>query len=286
MRCLTVTLALLLTPALAAAAEDVVWASADGETVTREQLAAVVAAADIVLLGEVHDRAEHHRRQARSIEWASRERNPGIVFEMIGPEQAEALGAWAERPERTAAELGPAVDWSERGWPDWSLYVPIVEAATAADLTLHPGAPAADRVERAVFGDGLDGEEREALGLDRELPAAARERLLERLERAHGGLGDAVAAERMLPAQRLRDATMAQALIEVQADAGAAVLIAGREHVRRDYGVPFYLERLAPELDVVSIGLLGRAQGEAAAAPAHPDRERFDFAWFPAAAND
>ena len=52
-------------------------------------------------------------------------------------------------------------------------------------------------------------------------------------------------------AQRLRDATLAQSMLS-NTDQGA-VLIAGRQHTRLDYGVPYYLKLKQPNKKIISV---------------------------------
>ena len=282
-------LALLLVMPLAAADDwvDRIWSAASEDFVDESRLQESIAAADIILLGEIHDNPRHHVLQARMIEWATDgARTPGIVLEMVGPEHEQALRDWQSADQPDPAALGAAVDWEQRGWPDWSIYQPIAETAIDYGLPLHAGAPDGERL-RTVMRSGVDAlsdTRRQALGLDRPLPSADRERLLARLEAAHCGLSDHVPLESMLGAQRLRDAEMARTLLDVQAEAGSAILIAGSEHVRRDYGVPVYLERLAgdiaEDITVVSVGLVP-AEG-LSSEHERPPAERvaaFDYAW-------
>lgn len=288
MRCTVAFLLLLLAPAIAPAdATGRIWQAAEGDDhqeISQDRLAAVVAAADIVLLGEIHDQAADHRRQAQVIEWAAADQQPGLVFEMLGPEQVESMTAWREQAEPAAADFGAAVRWEERGWPDWSIYQPIVASALRNDLSLDAGAPSAALVQRVARNgaEELDPERRTRFGLDRELPDNAHARLRERIESAHGGIDSPIPTEHMIAVQRMRDAAMARALVDVQATAGAAILIAGREHVRHDYGVPLYLDHFAAGLRVISIGLFTAAEDgidNANGKPKDADHQRFDYAW-------
>lgn len=282
MKTLCVLLLLGLAPAtFASGLSDRIWSTEAERFIEPGELESVIATADIVLLGEIHDRADHHERQARMIGWAARDRRPGIVLEMVGPEHADILADWHAEESPDPATLGPALSWAERGWPDWSIYEPIAVAALDHDLRFHPGAPDPS-VFRQVVRAGLEAVDsgiRERMALNHALAEPARARLLERLDQAHCGLDEHLPVERMLDAQRLRDAAMAQQLVAVRARAGSAVLVAGSGHVRRDYGVPHYLGHLADGLDVVSIGLVPVADrvSDAAGKPHYP---AFDHVWF------
>ncbi|MEM8755413.1 MAG: ChaN family lipoprotein, partial [Pseudomonadota bacterium] len=71
----------------------------------------------------------------------------------------------------------------------------------------------------------------------------------------------------MAEAQQLRDAAFADAVLRlVEAGHRPVVLITGNGHARTDRGSPFYLKRAAPDLNVVSVGLI-EVDGSPARAP-------------------
>jgi uncharacterized iron-regulated protein len=97
----------------------------------------------------------------------------------------------------------------------------------------------------------LDAAEHARLALDRPLPAAQLGGLLAELESSHCGLMPKSALSGMAEAQRYRDAHLARALADAADRFGRAVLAAGNGHVRKDRGVPWHLERMAPDKAVV-----------------------------------
>jgi uncharacterized iron-regulated protein len=205
--------------------------------------------ADVVILGEIHDNPAHHLFQAEAI----RSLDPSaVVFEMFGPDGAEAL---AGVDLTDAAAVDQALGWEDSGWPEFGMYAPIFEAL--GDAAIFGGARPRDDVRRAmsegaaqVFGDGA-----ESLGLDRPLPEdeqAARE--AEQMA-AHC---DALPAE-MLPgmvqAQRLRDAALADTILRaLDATGGTVAVITGNGHARRDWGIPTYLSAARAELAITTVG--------------------------------
>ncbi len=220
-----------------------------GESVSAAELGPddVPPAADVVLLGELHDNPFHHANQAR---WVVSIAPAALVFEMLPP--ALALRAQSHGP---APGLGEALDWEARGWPDFSMYRPIF--AAAADAAIFGGEVAGDDARRAVI-DGaaaVMGPAGDVFGLGVGLPpdeAAAR-------AEAQGGSHCGALPPEMLPgmveAQRLRDAALARAVVAAIAETGGpVVVITGNGHARRDWGVPAALAIAAPDLTVTSVG--------------------------------
>lgn len=223
---------------------------AGGAAALTGQERAAMRAADIVLIGETHDNPHHHARQARLVaELAPR----ALVFEMLTPEQAARV-----TPDLIAdpAAMLDALDWTLSGWPDFAMYHPIFAAAPRARV-LGAAVPR-DAAREAIatgaaqaFGAGA-----EAYGLAGALPQDMQERREDLQRRAHC---DALPVEMlagMVEVQRLRDASLARAAIEGldAPGAGPVVVITGNGHARRDWGVPAYLQRVAPDAAVFSLG--------------------------------
>jgi uncharacterized iron-regulated protein len=278
-----------------------VHATGRASPIAPEDLMAELARADYVLLGETHDNPDHHRLQAWIIErLAAKGRKPATLFEMIDAGQEEALRGYLGKDGATAEGLGDALDWEKRGWPAWTMYRPIAEAAFAVSAGTAPvlsaGGPGRDAV-RAVSRGGLDAAlpkpEQERMGLTRELPEALAEDLRRELFDDHCQLMPKEAMTPLVNVQRLRDAAFADRLLATGSDksGGAArvpVLIAGGGHVRRDRGVPYYLLARKPGAKLAVV-LFSEADAETKSA----DQTKFasasgepiaDFVWITPAA--
>lgn len=226
-----------------------VWSSAAGAFVEPAEVARWVARARFVLLGEIHDNRDHHALQAHLVGAAARERRPALVLEMLTRDLQPAVSAYLAAGG-SAAGFGEAVGWADLGWPDYAIYRPILEQAVANGLAVVAAdTPRAERRRVAQEGAAALGAERAAaLALDRPLPEPARDLLLDELEAGHCGLMPRERLAPMLIVQRLRDATLADALLSAEArDGQGAVLIAGTGHTRRDLGVPWYLAAREPQ---------------------------------------
>jgi uncharacterized iron-regulated protein len=249
----------------------------DSQTMVDEAtLMAAVAAADIVLLGENHGNEDHHRLQARIVDAMGVTVN-GVVFEMIDASQQETVVIHLQRNPGDTRGLGPALAWSESGWPDWTLYEPIAAAAVAEDGLIVAGNLAPASVDELMTKglSALDPELVERSGLADPLTPDLQGRLIATIDEAHCGFAPAELLPAMVGVQRARDALMAERL-ETFKGRGKSVLIAGAEHVRRDWGVPYYLARLAPEAKVVSIAF--REVDERFVEPTAD--LPYDFVWF------
>ncbi len=262
------------------------WQPGADRAATVQEMMEALALARFVLLGKKHDNPDHHRLQAWVIaSLARRARRPAVVFEMLNREQAPAIARHLEDNPGDAAGLGAAVGWAHSGWPDWSLYRPIAQAALDAGLAIVAGGIAGGTVH-AIHRDGVAALAADRLGgldLGRPLAPAAEAALRNQLFESHCGYVTAAALDPMITVQRARDAVMAATMA---AEAAGAVLVAGAGHVRDDYGVPRYLAALGvPVGDVASLAFVEVEAGLTAPA-AYPRLRagdgsgRFDFVWF------
>lgn len=236
-----------------------IWSAADRVTLSREDLAARLAAADYVVLGEIHPNPDHHRLQAWAIDaMAARGRKPSVAFEMIPASMAGALATHRrDRPDDTAG-LGKALMWEKRGWPDWSIYEPIAVAAVRHGLPLLAGN--LDRATtRAVARKGLEAlsaQDRKRLDIGQPLAARIKDALLDVLADSHCGLLPKTALEPMVLVQRARDGAMAAALLDAAKTSDGAVLITGAGHGRNDWAVPAVIRRLQPGAKILSVAFM------------------------------
>ena len=199
----------------------------------------------LVLLGEKHDNPEHHRLEARVIAGlAAAGRRPTLVLEMLPADVAAALEEALAQPDVTAEAVRRAVAWERSGWPEWSLYAPVFEAALAARLRLAPGDLGRASLEQ-LRRDGLAGLDpalRARLGLDAPQPPEQRDALGADIRASHCGYVPEAALPRMVDAQLARDAHLADAML-AGAGPDGALLVAGAGHVQRGWAVPWWLAR-------------------------------------------
>jgi uncharacterized iron-regulated protein len=226
--------------AVPAAAEGV--ASAD-------DLAPMLQGAEIVILGEVHDNPAHHDMQTAVVD---RIGPRATVFEMLTASEA---GLVTVELAEDAAALETALNWAESGWPDFSMYYPLV--ARAARSAIY-GAEVPRDAARAAFGAGaaaVFAGDAERFGLTRPLdPEEQAAREAEQQEAHCNALPDEILPG-FVEAQRLRDAALAEAaLAALEAHGPPVVVVTGNGHARTDWGVPALLATAAPGVAVFSLG--------------------------------
>jgi uncharacterized iron-regulated protein len=207
-----------------------------------------VASAQIVLLGEVHDNADHHRLRAPLLAGKR-----SVVFEQLRADQADLLDA-LERDRvagaalPSASELLKRLAWEQSGWPDSNMFEPLFAAALDQRMAILGGDPARARIRdvarngRAALAEGGAAAQQLEIPLGEAREAA----LLDELEASHCGLVPRTAFGNMALAQRYRDTHLALRVGDAVYRHGSAVLITGNGHVRRDRGVPWYLARQVP----------------------------------------
>ncbi len=204
--------------------------------------------ASVVILGETHDNPVHHAVQA---DWVEAIQPKAVVFEMLTAEQAAA-----DTPGLRTDQVGleAALGWADSGWPEFAMYYPVFAASDAAFY----GAAVPRETVRAAFGGNvmaLFGPGADVYGLDRALPEAQLSARLDLQFDAHCEAMPRDALGGMVDIQRLRDATLAQTVVQALEEVGSpVVVITGNGHARRDWGVPSYLSRVVPEVPVFVLG--------------------------------
>ena len=209
------------------------------------------------LLGEVHDNPDHHAIQAELLEAiAAGGLKPVVAFEQFDREFDAVL-----QQRLVSGKLGPddvaaAVHFDYKGW-NWDFYRPLVAIALrhgmplrAANLSRKAAAEIAKKGMAALEPSRIA-----ALRLESAWNTEREQALREIIREGHCGALPESILPAMAAAQRVRDATMAETLLEASRD--GAVLIAGNGHVRRDLAVPIYLAAAAAaEKSSCAVGIL------------------------------
>jgi uncharacterized iron-regulated protein len=206
----------------------------------------------VVLLGESHDQAEHHRWQLHTIA-ALFSHRPGMVlgFEMFPRRVQPVLDRWS-KGKLNEANFLREVDWPHIwGFAD-ELYLPLFHFARMHRLPML--ALNIDRAtNRRVAAQGLasvPSTEREGVGDPAPASSFYRERLFEWFNKHPAAGQDAYAAlerfERFVSAQQFWDRAMAEAIADARRDARQPLVVGimGSGHIEYGNGVPHQLAAL------------------------------------------
>ncbi|CDK99382.1 conserved exported protein of unknown function [Magnetospirillum gryphiswaldense MSR-1 v2] len=258
-----------------------IWQPASKAFITADALAAQAAAADMVLLGETHDNADHHALQAWMVGrlMVPSSPKPLLAFEMLDRSQGPALEAHLAAHPKDADGLGAAVGWDKSGWPDWALYRPIAKAALEEGAAVATANLSKDD-SRAIAKGDIPTPWRDKLGLETPQDPGQRQAMEADIQAGHCNMLPERALPAMVRVQRARDAAMAWTM----AQAPRAVLIAGAGHVRNDRAVPVHLASMAKGKHVLALAFLevqpGKTEPAQHAEVYDTDHLPFDAVWF------
>ena len=233
-----------------------------GEYIMFDELVERLSGRKYVLIGEKHDNPIHHHHQAQLVDALSKQdkTHRAVVWEMFTRDQQPLLDqTWQSV---SISELGPALNWEERGWPSWHDYAPIAQAARDNDLKMVAG-NLPDDILKTMISDGNKAMS-DDLASKLDLPDVPQDFLTRlNVEIAEGHCN--MLPDNMLGAfsnvQFARDASLARAMHDaaLRDDIDGAFLIAGAMHVRNSIAVPWHLHRFEPglaEKDVAVVSLI------------------------------
>jgi uncharacterized iron-regulated protein len=219
--------------------------------------------ADVVLLGEQHDAAEHqHIHQHVVARLAVDGKLGALALEMADAGRSTA----ALKSNSTQLQVQEALGWNNKSWP-WAAYGPAVMVAVKAGVpVLGANLPAAQM--REVMADSR---------LDGQLPGPALKAQQQGIRIGHCNLLPESQISPMTRIQVARDISMARTIAQAVLPGKTVVLLAGSGHVNRELGVPQHL----PDGLTVKAVLL-RAGPPPAEAEARADAGKlpaFDVVW-------
>lgn len=223
-----------------------------GSNQRRDDVFAALAKRGVVLLGESHDEAEHHRWQLHTIAALFGHRSDMVLgFEMFPRRVQPVLDRWS-RGELDETAFLREVNWPQIwGIPD-ELYLPLFHFARMHRLPLL--ALNVDRAtNRRVVAQGfasVPNAEREGVGDPAPASSWYRDRLFEWFKKHPAAGHDARAAsepfERFVRAQLFWDRAMAEAIAGARRDGQRPLVVGvmGSGHVEYGDGVPHQLAAL------------------------------------------
>lgn len=239
-----------------------IWAAGSASYIDPDSLAAAVADADYLLLGEVHDNPKHHQLQAWLIAgFAGAPQSVTVGFEQINSDQAAPLAQYLLDNPGNASDLGAAIAWSESGWPAWSLYEPVFQQVVDRGWQPVPLMFASAR-NKAILETGfdavLDPNALDALQPGSALSPTQKAEVEALMRSSHCDRLPEEYLPQMVTIQTARDAYMAWKQFE---SGPRGILIVGDGHARKDRGIPLFLRKLKPEATIVVVSMTEVAPG-------------------------
>jgi uncharacterized iron-regulated protein len=183
--------------------------------------------ADVLLLGEQHDAADHRALQRDWIESLARRGRLAAVALEMADQGTSTAGLDRGAGEQAVRE---ALQWNEQAWP-WATYRDPVMAGVRAGVPVL-GANLARGQLRAAMADAA---------LDGVLAGPALKAQQQAIRLGHCEMLPESQIRPMTRVQIARDRAMAQAVAAAAVPGKAVVLIAGAGHVDTELGVPRHL---------------------------------------------
>lgn len=209
----------------------------DGTIITTDELAAKLAAARVVYVGEQHDQAAHHQVQAKVLA-ALHARKPGLVLalEMVSLDLQQGLDDYLSG-KTSDAEFEKF--WKKAWGYSFAIYKPVFDYCKAHHVAMR-GLNAPIGVVRQIAKGGLSSLTPEQRAwLPAQISQTSDAKYMAYLEQSLDGHGPMPPDQKahMLEAMATWNETMGDSVAKL-ATAGPVVVIAGSGHMVYDKGVP------------------------------------------------
>ncbi|MBE9042602.1 ChaN family lipoprotein [Oscillatoriales cyanobacterium LEGE 11467] len=265
-------------------------AMSDEQTTTNDRILQELKTADIIYLGETHDRPADRQGQLEILEALHQENpNMAIALEMFQRPFQGVLDDYLAG-NITEEQLRERTEYDTRWGFPWESYAPLLRFAKARQLpVLALNTPT--EITRKVAGTGL--ESLEPADFEHIPPIdeidttheGYRQMLLEVFSaHQHGGHGNSDGFERFFAAQVLWDETMAEKIAQFyQGNPDTQIVaIAGRGHIVYGYGIPSRVARRLAAFDAIGRSVLfGAPEPELTSETQTSETEAIaDYFWF------
>lgn len=259
-----------------------IWDMNSRSYVDEAALLARIDMADVLLLGETHDNPQHHDLQRKLLEARiGSGARPALMMEQFDAESQPALDRALAGGDRDDALNGAN---SLIKFSGWQFYSPLLAAAIDNQLPVIAANISGRRLRPAIWHGyaAYDAGELKRVALEEVWSEGRQNYLAAQMGGAHcGQIGEELRAG-LVRGQRLRDALMADSA--VPSVARGVVAIVGRDHARRDIGLPLYFAARLPSARIFSIGFVevspGRVDPGAYGAESATGDAPFDVIWF------
>lgn len=201
-------------------------------------------AADVVVLGEIHDNPKHHAWRGDLLRQLQGPTRSVVAEHLTAPHQLDAQQA-----------LLPALKqagFDAKGW-QWPLHEPLFAAVNERGWTLW-GGNISQEDSRLVFKSKGESTPPALKTLLDQAPlnGQATKALQQEIDQGHCGALPAEMFEGMVAVQRARDASMAHAAMQHL----PSLVLAGNGHAWKHLGVPQIIRANRPALNVLSVLLM------------------------------
>lgn len=226
-----------------------------GETAQTSTRLEALLPADVLVLGEQHDAAEHQKIEQQVVALlAAKGALAAVALEMADT----GVSTSALNPSATEQQVRNALNWNDKGWP-WASYGPSVMTAVRAGVpVLGANLPRA-QMPASMADSRLDGR----------LPGPALKAQQQLIRIGHCNLLPENQITPMTRIQIAKDITMANTLAQARLPGKTVLLLAGSGHADRLLGVP---QHLPSDLKVKAVRLRAGTAG-------NESPEAFDAVW-------
>ncbi len=206
---------------------NTIWDVQARSAISQQELVAKIMAADVTIIGETHGNPDHHARQVFLINALSEKgKNAALVLEMLDSTHTQTADDFIKSSPEDATNLGAALNWRASGWPDFTLYKPVFEAAM--------------RARWPIIGGDIPAQEQQDIRAGKSpinITASQTNSWNATLQTAHCNTLTPEALAPLAKLQIARDQSMARAA-QINSP---ALIIAGRAHARKDRSIPAHI---------------------------------------------
>lgn len=222
------------------------WHDATGQNITSTKVYSDLMAAPVILLGEHHDRMEHHRWQLHVLAGIhAQQPNLVIALEMLPRTAQPVLDAWVQG-QLDPLELVEQSNWQQSWGFDAELYMPIFHFARMNRIPML-----AINVERSLMRrilmegwDAIPPSERHGITPPAPASPAYRDHLAKIFLYHPSSESPEAELERFISGQLLWDRAMATGIQAAHSPDRTVVALMGSGHIEFGYGVPHQLADL------------------------------------------
>jgi uncharacterized iron-regulated protein len=231
-----------------------IWDMKSRSFIDEATLLARINAANVLLLGEIHDNPQHHELQQKLLNAriASGAR-PAVMMEQLNAENQPALdqALAGNNRDEVLSSVTKLIKFS-----DWQFYRPFLVLAVDNQLPVIAANISNQQLQPVIWNGfaAYDAGDLKRLAVEQVWSESREKYLVRNMGGAHcGKLKDELRAG-LSRSQRLRDALMADSAM---ASIGRGIVgIVGSSHARRDIGLPLYFAARAPLARIFSIGFV------------------------------